>query len=410
MLSWAQSFSIFCFLDHNHYSTSAQFEFCLAAGLHTHIELKPGQAYSDLQNFCNEKPRWLFGHLGYELKNEIEHLPTPKAASINFGLGYFFEPQILIIFKNGHLQISSKARKPELVFKAICHTEVKVPLHSNNQNISLLPVYQKETYLKNIALIKNHIALGNCYEVNYCQQFIAENARVNAAHLFHKLNEASPNPFAAFYKLKDKYCLCASPERYLQKLGQQLISQPIKGTSKRNLLDDLDDEQRKNYLLKSVKERAENVMVVDLVRNDLSKVCQPGTVQVKELFGLYSFPQVHQMISTVVGQMPTATPFTEAIKASFPMGSMTGAPKKKVMEVITQTEPESRGLFSGAIGYITPQLNFDFNVVIRSIFYDETKALLTAWAGGGITHYSDAAQEYEESLLKISAIKKLLEN
>lgn len=198
------------------------------------------------------------------------------------------------------------------------------------------------------------------------------------------------------------------PRTLLKKLGQQLISQPIKGTSKRNMLDDLEDVKQRDYLLKSHKEKAENVMVVDLVRNDLSKVCEPGSVKVKELFGLYSFPQVHQMISTIVGVLPNETPFTDALKATFPMGSMTGAPKKRVMQIIDETEPESRGLFSGAIGYISPVADFDFNVVIRSIFYDEAAKKLTAWAGGGITHYSDAEKEYEESLLKIAAIKNIL--
>lgn len=407
MLSWVEPFSIFCFLDNNHYD-GQQFEFCLAAGMHSHIELSAGKAFAELQSFFDEKPRWLFGHLGYELKSEIEDLKANKKAAVDFGAGYFFEPQIIIRLKAGHLQIASHTRQPEILFKEIINAKVSKNGKQKQDPILLQPLISKSKYLENLAAIKHHIAIGNCYEINYCQQFFATKVSINPLKIFNRLSESSPNPFAAFYKLKNSYCMCASPERYLKKLGQQLISQPIKGTSKRNMLDDLEDVKQRDYLLKSHKEKAENVMVVDLVRNDLSKVCEPGSVKVKELFGLYSFPQVHQMISTIVGVLPNETPFTDALKATFPMGSMTGAPKKRVMQIIDETEPESRGLFSGAIGYISPVADFDFNVVIRSIFYDEAAKKLTAWAGGGITHYSDAEKEYEESLLKIAAIKNIL--
>ena len=408
MLNWVDPFSIFCFLDNNHYQAQ-QFEFCLAAGMHNHIELTPGNAFENLQHFFDEKPRWLFGHLGYELKNEIEDLTTTKKPTVDFGAGYFFEPQIIIRLKAGHLQIASHTTQPELLFKKIISTSfTKNNPQKPGYNL-LKPLISKTKYLENLAIIKKHIAIGNCYEINYCQQFYATEVIISPVEIFNRLNVASPNPFAAFYKLKNKYCLCASPERYLQKTGQQLIAQPIKGTSKRNILDDIEDAKQRTYLIESFKEKAENVMVVDLVRNDLSKVCEAGSVKVKELFGVYSFPQVHQLISTIVGTLPKETAFTEALKASFPMGSMTGAPKKKVMQIIDDTEPESRGLFSGAIGFISPEADFDFNVVIRSIFYDEETKKLTAWAGGGITHYSDAEKEYEESLLKIEAIKKILE-
>ncbi len=408
MLNWVEPFSIFCFLDNNHYDEQNQFEFCLAVGVHNHVQLSVGNAFGDLQNFYDEKPRWLFGHLGYELKNEIEQLTQNKSASVDFGAGYFFEPQIVIRLKKGHLQISSQTRKPEILFKEILKITLLKSDGKKEAPVLLQPLISKEKYLENLAIIKHHIAIGNCYEINYCQQFNATNVCISPLKVFNLLNESSPNPFAAFYKLKNKYCLCASPERYLQKIGQQLISQPIKGTSKRNLLDDLEDVKQRDYLLESHKEKAENVMVVDLVRNDMSKVCEPSSVKVKELFGLYSFPQVHQMISTIEGTMPAQAKFSEALKATFPMGSMTGAPKKKVMQIIDETEPESRGLFSGAIGYISPEEDFDFNVVIRSIFYDEEAKVLTAWAGGGITHYSEAEKEYEESLLKIGTIKKIL--
>ena len=211
------------------------------------------------------------------------------------------------------------------------------------------------------------------------------------------------------YKVEDKYLLCASPERYLKKVDNKIYSQPIKGTAKRELNSSLEDENSKQNLLNSVKERSENVMIVDLVRNDLSKVCIEGSVKVEELFGIYSFPQVHQMISTVSGDLKNGIDFAEIIRATFPMGSMTGAPKKRVMELIELYEKTKRGIFSGALGYITPEGNFDFNVVIRSIVYNAADKYLSIQAGSAITFNSDAEKEYEECLVKIEAMKSVLQ-
>jgi para-aminobenzoate synthetase component 1 len=226
--------------------------------------------------------------------------------------------------------------------------------------------------------------------------------------LYESLTTISPNPFAAYYKLGDKHLLCASPERYLKKKGNKLFSQPIKGTSIRHPHNVQKDENSRLNLFHSEKDRSENVMVVDLVRNDLAKICQEGTVQVEELFGIYSFPQVHQMISTVSGLMRENMTIIEALKATFPMGSMTGAPKRKVMELIEKYEQSRRGLFSGAVGYISPDSDFDFNVVIRSILYNSTNKYLSFQTGSGITFYSNPEHEYEECLLKALAIQKVL--
>jgi len=200
---------------------------------------------------------------------------------------------------------------------------------------------------------------------------------------------------------------CASPERYLNKTGSQLVSQPIKGTAKRILNDEVADEKLKEDLHNSVKERAENMMIVDLVRNDLARCCKTGSVKVAELFGIYSFPQVHQMISTVSGVLRDDIPFTSAFKYTFPMGSMTGAPKYKVMQVIDEYEKSRRELFSGTVGYISPNGDFDFNVVIRSLFYNVASRYLSYQTGGAITWDSVAEQEWEELKLKAWALEKI---
>ena len=225
--------------------------------------------------------------------------------------------------------------------------------------------------------------------------------------IYQKLSELSPNPFSSFYKLNDKFLLCASPERYLKKMGDKIISQPIKGTLKREINFE-EDEIKKQEFFVNEKERSENVMIVDLVRNDLSKICEEGSVEVDELYKIYSFPHVHQMISTVSGKIAVNKKIKEIISATFPMGSMTGAPKKRVMELIEKYERSRRGLFSGAVGYINPENDFDFNVVIRSILYNETTHYVSIPAGAAITFSSDPEKEYEECLLKVEAMKKVL--
>jgi para-aminobenzoate synthetase component 1 len=264
----------------------------------------------------------------------------------------------------------------------------------------------KQQYIDTIEQLKKHILRGDCYEINYCMEFFAENAVVDPLLIYQKLSSTSPNPFSALYKLDDKWLICASPERFLKKEGNKILSQPIKGTSSRFLKDDNKDKKSKEELFISEKDRSENVMVVDLVRNDLARVCKEGTVKVDELFGIYSFPQVHQMISTVSGELKDKISFTEIIKATFPMGSMTGAPKRKVLELIEKHESSRRGIFSGAVGYITPEGDFDFNVVIRSIMYNASEKYLSFMAGSGITFYSYAEKEYEECLLKAGAMRE----
>lgn len=408
MLNWANRFSIFCLLDNNCYEQELPaFECMLAAGSKRSLALQQGKAYQQLKDFYDEQPSWLFGHLGYGLKNETVAFGSQKKEPVDFGIGFFFEPQILLRLQKDELIIESAENNASEIFAAI---EATVITTASKAAVSttIQPGMSRDAYIKAIEALLRHIKRGDCYEINFCQPFFSEQANIDPIHTYRELMQQSPNPFAALYKLHNKYCLCASPERYLKKTGQLLISQPIKGTSKRNHLDEINDEANKQYLQNSPKEKSENVMVVDLVRNDLSRVCEEGSVLVKELFGVYSFPQVHQMISTIQGTLRSDIHFTEAIQKSFPMGSMTGAPKKRVMELIEEYEPVGRGLFSGSIGYISPQADFDFNVVIRSIFYDETTKLLSFSAGSGITFYSDPEKEYEECLLKATAIIKVL--
>lgn len=298
---------------------------------------------------------------------------------------------------------------PDKILKDIDSSPLQIEIHQ----IKITEIkgrYSKEEYLLCVKKLQKHILRGDCYEINFCQEFFAENAVIEPLMIYDKLSRVSPNPFSALYKVEHNYLLCASPERYLKKVKDKIYSQPVKGTSRRNLNNAIEDENSRINLLNSKKERAENVMIVDLVRNDLSKICVEGSVKVEELFGIYSFPQVHQMISTISGRLQNASnDLANIFKATFPMGSMTGAPKKKVMELIELYEKTKRGIFSGALGYITPDDDFDFNVIIRSILYNSFDKYLSVQAGSAITFNSSAENEYEECLMKIEAMKSALQ-
>ena len=414
MLNWANRFNIFCFLDNQHYNFSTPaFECLLAIGYSPNvaknksIKLQSGNAFEKLKDFYKKNNGWLFGHFGYDLKNETEHLSSTNFDGIAFGDMYFFVPEVVIKLTENEVHIFCEDSAIKILKSILCEPLAFPP--NKRSEFVIKNRISKAGYIETIQKLKQHILRGDCYEINFCQEFFAEDAEIDPLQVFHKLIQLSPNPFAALYKLNDKFCICASPERYLKKEGNKIFSQPIKGTSKRDLVNKDNDLKNKNYLSANEKEKSENVMVVDLVRNDLSKVCKEGSVKVDELFGVYSFPQVHQMISTISGEVKNNIDWIDIIKATFPMGSMTGAPKKRVMELIEQYEQTKRGLFSGAIGYINPDGDFDFNVVIRSIFYNSSDKYLSFNAGSGITFYSDAAKEYEECLLKAAAMRKVLE-
>lgn len=406
ILNRANRFNIFCFFDNQHYSIKPHsFECLLAVGSVACYQSEAGDALRGLQTWMQDKQGWLFGHFGYDLKNEIESVSSEHFDGICFPDLFFFQPETVIRLDEKEMIIESWT-DPVLIYQSILAEQLSGA--PEQQEIEILSRFTKSEYAGIIKKLLDHIRRGDCYEINFCMEFFAENAVIDPVNIFNSLSRLSPNPFSALYKLEENYLICASPERYIKKEGNTILSQPIKGTSSRVHNDKEEDERNRQSLFNSPKERSENVMIVDLVRNDLSKVCSEGSVKVDELFGIYSFPQVHQMISTVSGELNEGIEFTDIIKATFPMGSMTGAPKKKVMELIEQYEKNKRGIFSGAVGYIDPAGDFDFNVVIRSIMYNAAAKYLSFQAGSGITFYSDPEKEWDECLLKASAIKKVL--
>ncbi|MGN6494500.1 MAG: anthranilate synthase component I family protein [Agriterribacter sp.] len=406
MLNWANRFNICCFLDNHQYQLPHNDIECIAAaGAISHISSSAGTAFPQFHHFEQQTSDWLFGHLGYDLKNETELLSSNNPDHIGFPDLFFFIPEVVVMLRQNELSVGAFHSHEQVAQKIF---ETAAPLSYTGKRADIQSRFSREEYIATIQQLQQHILRGDCYEINFCQEFYSRQASIDPLAVYHALSNESPNPFSSFYHVNQQYLLCASPERYLKKTGNLLISQPIKGTSGRHPNSSEADEQSRNMLFNSAKDRSENIMIVDLVRNDLSRICKEGSVKVNELFGIYAFPQVFQMISTISGELAKGVSITDIIKATFPMGSMTGAPKRRVMELIEIYEKTKRGLFSGAVGYISPDKNMDFNVVIRSILYNAAIGYLSFQTGSAITYYSNPAQEYEECLLKALAIKKVL--
>ena len=356
-----------------------------------------------LDQFIEEKGAWKFGFISYDLKNDIEKLSSSNKDNLKFPKLYFFIPKTLLRYEKGRFELVYGEEKYII--------EAEAFLESNSlekwDDFELKPTLSKEEYLSKINKLQGEIRQGNSYEVNFCYEFCAKEVNINPFTLYKRLLQNAKAPFSSFGKFNDKYVISASPERFLKKERKKLISQPIKGTAKRGL-NKSEDIRLKNQLGKDEKERAENVMIVDLVRNDFSRIAEFDSVNVEELCKVYSFKTVHQMISTISCQLKGSIRFSDILKACFPMGSMTGAPKISSMQLIEGEEKTRRGLYSGSIGYITPEGDFDLNVVIRTFLYNETKKYLSAMVGGAITAKSSPLAEYEETLIKISALLKSL--
>ena len=380
------------------------YELVAGIGCRQKLFLPAGQVFTSLQSFAANE--WLFGYLGYDCKNEVENLTSQNRVQVATDEAVFFIPETIIeVFPNGQVRITG--HNPQLIWEQLL-TIVPPVATSFIMEGSVHAGMSKEDYLAKVAQVLHHIEAGDVYELNLCQEFYGLVKEGDPLATFLKLNEVSPMPFAAFLKLENTYLLGASPERFLSKTGNKLVSQPIKGTTRRGKTLQ-EDKDKKARLLASEKERAENLMIADLVRNDLSRSCRPGTVRVEELFGVYSFQRVHQMISTVSGEMEEETAWWQAIRNAFPMGSMTGAPKVMAMKLIEQLEVSKRGIYSGAVGYLTPEKDFDFNVVIRSVVYRADSKKLSFQVGGAITWDSVPEAEYEECMLKAQAIRQVLE-
>ncbi|WP_339918067.1 anthranilate synthase component I family protein [Yeosuana marina] len=412
LLFWSQQFHEVVWLDSNNYEqTYSSFDAVLAVDAMSSVQTNHCDAFNTLKQYQSNCKDWIFGYLTYDLKNDVEPLESHNFDGLEFPDLYFFQPKKLFLLKGNQVEIQ---------YLDIVENDLKDDLkdiqqinkstnQQNQDSVKIKMRIHKDAYFEKVNRVLEHIHRGDVYEVNFCQEFYAEETTINPLETYFKLNEISKPPFATFLRLHDLFLMSSSPERYLKREGHSIISQPIKGTAKRSLNLD-EDLQLKTDLSQDEKERSENIMILDLMRNDLSKTAKKGSVNVVELCKVYSFKQVHQMISTVISQIEDTVHPVDVLKSTFPMGSMTGAPKISAMNIIETLEETKRSLYSGAVGYFTPDGNFDFNVVIRSILYNESNNYVSYSVGGAITAKSDPLKEYEECLIKAKAMRDVLEN
>jgi para-aminobenzoate synthetase component 1 len=364
-----------------------------------------GVSIEAIQDFIDgHAGQYLFGHLGYDLKNDFYALTSANTDQLNFPDTFLWAPKYVVKIVKDHFEFL-QGKKTTESFDFLNHFIKEAKDHDFNQyNYTFKARISKDEYIAKVIKLKNHIQQGDIYEVNFCQEFYAEDVEINfPMDTYFRLNDLTHAPFSSYYQFGDYAAFCGSPERFLKKEGPKLISQPIKGTAPRGASLEA-DEIFKNSLQNDPKERAENTMIVDLVRNDLSRVAEKDSVKVEEYCAIYSFDTVHQMISTISCEVKSEVTFTDILRATFPMGSMTGAPKLRAMELIEENESFKRGLYSGSIGYIAPNGDFDFNVVIRSLLYNTENRYLSCSVGGAITIQSDPEKEYEECMVKVKRI------
>ncbi len=413
LLVWAQQFNEVVWLDTNqHQHKNNTYQALLAVDALTVLKTDSFQAFQQLEEYQSLQKDWLFGYLSYDLKNDVEELCSSNFDGLHFPELYFFQPKKLFLFSENEVEIqylSFVADEIQDDWQEILHTKVSKENTNKQDAIKIHLRTSKDEYFNKIKRMLEHIYLGDIYEANFCQEFYSENAIIDPIKTYTHLNDLSKPPFATFLKLDECFSFSASPERYISRKGTRVLSQPIKGTAKRHPDKEI-DEALKKALEIDEKERSENIMITDLVRNDLSRFARKDSVKVDELCKVYSFEQVHQLISSVSCEVEENQSSVSILKNTFPMGSMTGAPKVSAMKIIEDLEDTKRGLYSGTIGYFTPDGDFDFNVIIRSILYNSKTKYVSFSVGGAITAKSIPENEYEECLLKAKAMREVLES
>ncbi|MFM1771148.1 MAG: hypothetical protein RLZZ71_290 [Bacteroidota bacterium] len=356
-----------------------------------------------LNDWLAKKTLPVFGYISFEAKKLFEKDIYQNVSTDGSELIYFFEPQHIWKEENGNwIPLTETEPNEHSVIHTFISNYKKIEIASNEEKLTFEMLESKDSYVEKIQSVLNHIQRGEYYETNFCMPLQANGELKDAFAHFSKMNNATEAPHAAYFNGDKLQLLCTSPERFIQKVENTIISQPIKGTVKRGATMD-EDEENKVLLETSKKERSENIMIVDLVRNDLSRIAEKASVNVKSLCELHTFKTLHHLISTVEAKLPFNITFTEILAATFPMGSMTGAPKISAVQHMEKLEALDRGIYSGSFGVIESNGNFDFNVIIRSAVYNKEKKQTTIKVGSAITQASNAEAEYEECLLKAAS-------
>ncbi|MDN6280401.1 MAG: anthranilate synthase component I family protein [Psychroflexus sp.] len=407
LFHWASQQTIFTILEGQQMEMPGhQFDCVIGIGKRSSLNFENRVDFDQVDHYHQQTKDWLFSYISYDVKNSIENLTSDNSDGLHFPHLTLIQPQKVLCLKNDMLFFHYLDQDVDSIADDLNAILLQIVSETPLPQFEFQSRMPRKMYLENASHLMQHIQRGDIYEINFCQEYYAENVTFNCLQAYKRLRELSKAPFSVFAKHDSHYIISASPERYLSKTETDLISQPIKGTAKRD--SDLEkDEALKIMLQNDPKERAENIMIVDLVRNDLSKIAQKSSVCVDELCEIYSFEQVHQMISTLRCSVDKNIHLSDILKASFPMGSMTGAPKYKTMQLAEKYENTKRGLYSGSVGYITPEFNFDFNVIIRSLLYNADTRYLSYMVGSALTAQSDIEKEYEECELKGKAMKQI---
>ncbi|WP_026476858.1 aminodeoxychorismate synthase component I [Alkaliphilus transvaalensis] len=350
------------------------------------------------------------GYLSYDLCHHIENLPRTALDDVNIPDCFFglYDGVIIIDHRKNKTYVASLGIKgdPSVIVDEI-HTRIKeaeevgvvINLQSKEKEVAFHSNFEKDEYIKTVNKVKDYIKAGDIYQANLTQRFHCQ-IEETPYEIYGKLRGINPAPFASFIDFGEGHIVSSSPERFIQIKDDIIETRPIKGTRPRGKTLE-EDQANRNDLLTSEKDQAELLMIVDLERNDLGKISKTGTVKVTELFHLEEYPTVYHLVSTVQGKIKEENHVIDCIKATFPGGSITGAPKIRAMEIIDELEPTQRNIYTGSIGYIGLNGDVDLNIVIRTIVCKDDKAYFQV--GGGIVWDSDATMEYEETLHKARA-------
>tara|TARA_B100001093_G_C26846731_1_gene1023166 strand:- start:563 stop:1846 length:1284 start_codon:yes stop_codon:yes gene_type:complete len=408
LLHWANQFKVFICLDNNEAShLSSSVEFVVGVDKVRELSLtNEALQFKQLEEFQHTSSGSIYGYLAYDLKNELEQLHSKNPDHLEMPNTYFFEPRYTFHVSDGRCTINRSTLESIQLMDQINAIDLTEPIERSN-DLEWKSRMSKEAYIQHLKSIKNDILEGTVYELNFCRELYANTHNFNSLAAFLKINENAKAPFSAYLKMLNHHVLSFSPERFMKHENRKIISQPIKGTLKKGS-NIKENKKRKLDLFNDEKERAENVMIVDLVRNDFAKSAMPGTVKVDELFGIYEFENIIQMISTVSAHLKQDIHPLQALRNAYPMGSMTGAPKVMAMHLIDHYEQVKRGVYSGALGYINTDLSYDFNVLIRTLIFNEKKGYLSLQVGGAITYDAIPENEWEETLVKANSILKYL--
>ena len=367
--------------------------------------VRSDDSINEIQEFIDKHHKaYIFIALSYDLKNDIEELNSTNNNALKFPKAILWAAKNVVKFNGDGFEFLAGEENERNIQFIQTFMQKRTQSDFPPLNIEFKNRVEYTEYIENVNRLKEEIQLGNIYEVNYCQEFYAENVELkDPLDVYFKLNGITKAPYSTYFQVDEFSIFSGSPELYLNKKGNVLRTSPIKGTRKRGK-NSADDERLKIELKNDLKEQAENVMIVDLVRNDLSRIAEKNSVKVDELMGIYSFETVHQMISTVSCTISDEVSFSDILRATFPMGSMTGAPKISAMQLIEKHEVFQRGVYSGAVGYLSPNGDFDLNVIIRSLIYNAKEKYLTCPVGGAITINAEAESEYKECLVKVQGI------